>query len=198
MKAKRKKYKVPFSAGRNIGLSKRSKYRAISFQIILLLNKYKNVHGHVEVDPENYKELFEAVGKLPELQEISDPEHKEYAIQQAIEFTIYKLFLNGDVTIGSIEKAECIMRHKELIAGAEEAKDFKAAISGNKDLMEALQLIKNKEHPSYDEGGMFGVRLTQKKDGTRDAIMIGSGAECISAIRQALRVEMPKLIEGEK
>ena len=187
---KRKKYKVPFTQGRNIGLSFRSKYRAIYFQVILLLNKYKNEHGHVEINPDNYKELFQSVSALPELQEITDPEHKEVAVNKVIEFTVYKLFLNGDVTIGSIEKAECIMRHKELIEGAQESKDFKAALAGNRDLMEALQLVKVKAPATFEEGGMFGVRLTQKKDGTKDAIMIGTGSECISAIRNALRPQL--------
>ena len=198
MRRYQKKYKSTFGQNRNKGIVRRTRYRAISFQIILLLNKYKNEHGHVEVTPENYKELFEAVKALPELQGIEDTERRDVAVQKAIEFTIYKLFLNGDVTIGSIEKAECIMRHKDLIEGAEENKDFKAAITGNRDLMEVFNLIKNKEHPSHEDAGMFGVRLTQRKDGSKDAIMVGTGAECISAIRSALRVEMPQLLEDKK
>ena len=192
-KKKRTKYKLPFTQGRNIGFKHRSKHRAINFQIIMLLDKYKGTNGLIEFTPDKYKLLFEEVRCLPEIAEIVPEDSQDYAVHRAIEFAIYKLFMAGNLTVANIEKAECIMRHKDIIEEAREGKDYKAAISGNRDLLEVFNLVKTKTYEGNDS--MFGVKLSKGKDGSQEAIMVGTGSECISAIRQALRVEVPQIAE---
>ena len=191
MYKKKTKYKLPFTQGRNIGLSFKKKYRSIQVEIYFLLQKYKK-EGKIELQEAEYKELLSKVVNLPQLTSISDEEERDLAAKKAVEYTMYKLLINGDLVVGQIEAADVLMTQKELINEAREEKQYKAALDGNAKLLEVHGLIKTHRD---DGAANMAIKLSSKADGTKEAIMMGTGAECISAIRQALQVSVPKLIE---
>ena len=190
---KKTKYKLPFTQGRNIGLSFKRKYRAIQVEIYFLIQAYKR-DGKIELKEHEYKELLSRVVLLPELMSIDDPEERELAAKKSLEYTMYKLLINGDLVVGQIEAADALLTQKELINEAREEKQFKAALDGNAKLLEVHGLIKTHRD---DGAANMAIKLSQKADGSKEAIMMGSGAECLAAVRAALAVNIPKRIEGK-
>ena len=192
---KKKKFKLPFTQGRNIGLSFKRRYRNIQIQIYFLLKKYRKEDNKIELSEEEYKELLSKVLELPEIITIIDPDERELAAKKSIEFTMYKLMISGDLVIGGIEAADTIMRQKELIEEARDEKDFKAALDGNAKLLEAHGFIKTHRDDGTER---MAFKLSQSKNGDKEALMIGTGAECLAAIRQALSGKAPIMIEEKK
>ena len=195
MPQRKKQYKKPFTEGRNIGLMHKRRYRALQLQVHFLLEAYRTEDGKINFSKEIYKELFDNVMNLPEIKELVDLDEQERSTKQAIEFTTYKLMLNGDLVIAQILGAEVLMTHKDIINEAREAGDFKAAISGSRDFLEMHHFVKGHRD---DGAAQAALKLSQSKDGTKEMLAIGTGAECLHLIREALGIDKIKVLEGKK
>ena len=167
---------------RNFALAKRNANRKTQINIYFILEKFKNENNKIHLTKKDYEAVLDEVLTLPALLKIEDEEERKERAEYALEFAVWKLMMNGDLVLSEIEKIEAIMTHKELIQEAREAKHYSAAISGNKDLLEYHGLIRQKNN----DGTLTAfARIKETAEG-KEAIMIGTSAECIKAIRKAL------------